>query len=118
MAYNIKGVGILDDNRILTNIDRLVFDGGSINVGGPHTVNFSNAHYELQGGGSISFTNAPGDGLTRSVMVILTGTGFTWPASVLWSENDEPPQSSGQDLFEIVSYNGAYYGSMVVYNGV
>lgn len=119
MAYQVSSTGVITDNRILSNVDSLTFAGGSLLVGGPYTLDFNNAHYELSGGSSISFTNqSSSTSITKSMIVILTGTGFTWPASVLWTENDEPPQSSGQDVFEITSYNGALYGSMVIYNGL
>ena len=124
MSLIVNGKTIIDDNKILQNINHFRFDGGSLNIGAPHTLNFNNSHYKLSGGGAISFTNNPPANTIASMIVILVGSGYTWPGGgvMKWNEGLEPPQSSSnQSVFEINAYtfndgSTRYYGSLIAYN--
>lgn len=123
MTLQVGSTTVIDTNKILQNINHVRFDGGSYNIGAPFTASFNNSHYKFKGPGTIAFSNPPPANNTASMIIILEGSGWTWPSSVMrWNEGIEPPQSSGNlNVFEITAWTSGtgttrYYGSLVAYN--
>lgn len=101
-----------------------VYDGGS---GTAYTMNINNGSvhkFQPTGNYSIDFSNFPTSGAATFTLIINnngTGREPTWPASgegdkIYWSEGQEPPHSTGVDIYSFYVVDGQIYGSLGIRN--
>lgn len=120
------------DNSGVTIPGALLFDSvasdqpyyETLNAPGGFTFDLNNGSaFTKSGGGSggtVVFTmpTSPGTNCFAWTIKFNNSGSLTWPASVKWSENTQPPESSGIDIYSFVTYDGGtnIYGSLAVRN--
>ena len=131
-AVTINNVPLVVSNQDITGkvlhatdyFEETVYDGGS---GTAYTMNINNGSvhkYQPTSDYSIDFANFPATGASTFTLIINnngTGREPTWPGSgegdkIYWSEGQEPPHSTGVDIYSFYVVDGQIYGSLGIRN--